>query len=85
MEMNPEFAAAFEQLQKTPFVVSLTGAEMCIIISQIQTALRHPKNTGPGANIAKQIAEQWIVDVSNVAPDIKEIMLRGWDKQFDEI
>ena len=67
----------FEQLAQLPIVLKLTGMEALCIIGNIQLASRHPKNTGPSANIAQNIARRLQVAIS-ITPWLADMVEFGW-------
>lgn len=54
-----------------------------IVISQMQLALRHPKNKGASAKHAREILDRLIVRMANGNADIETLLRRGDDPRFD--
>ena len=65
-----------------PIVLPLTKLQAWVLFSQLQLALRHPKNKGSSADIAKYIAEQIQKHVA-VSPALAEVAKRGWNPKYD--
>ncbi len=55
---------------------------MCII-SHIQLATRHPKNTGPSRQIAEKFARALQERVTYHIPDKAALIEMGWNPDFD--
>lgn len=75
-----EFAALAKDNQ--PVVIELSKVEAWIIFSQLQLALRHPKNKGPSSRIAKEIAIKLEKAIA-LTPALAEAASRGWKAEFD--
>lgn len=74
-----------DQLRKVsgPVKIELSSTACLMIAAQIQLALRHPDNTGPGAEISRA----FVVDLIQKLPidnRAKRLMFRGFDPNFDE-
>ena len=80
-QFSIEFRALCEDKQTVLF--ELGKSEAWAIFSQLQLALRHPKNNGATANIARKIAEDLERQLATT-PALKEVARRGWDAKFDE-
>ncbi|KKN27150.1 hypothetical protein LCGC14_0867680 [marine sediment metagenome] len=65
-------------------VVNLTLLQTIAIIGNIELSLRHPKNKGHSANIARGAAEYLIKELLFSWPEIKEEkdLLKAWEKVF---
>ena len=57
-DFKREFAVwQAQSVNRAPITVILTLVDAWILFSQLQLALRHPKNYGPSAKIARHLAE----------------------------
>lgn len=81
---NPEF---FEQFKKemllidqyAPLQLTLKRSEAFMLLSQLQLALRHPENTGPTADWARELG-QTLEGAMSVSPAIGNVAQRGWSE-----
>lgn len=75
-----EFAALAARVDR--FTLSIRPVDAWILLSQLQLALRHPQNTGPSAEAARQIARRL---QSIVAPHgaLAAVAERGWNPDYD--
>ena len=90
---EPEMLAALEALHQSGMEFGITWgvAEMWAVIGQLQLALRHPANTGPTADLARQVAQALIDEVERRAqweiPEhaaaLAELGRRGFDEAHD--
>lgn len=81
--IDPEAgAAALAKLLKgeSNLKVTLTPAEVCVLISHVQLALRHPENTGPSSQIAEGVIRNWIKKLPVAAQPYMEA---GFDPAMD--
>ena len=79
----PEFARDFKSLSELHVRLELTGLEAWVLFAQLQLALRHPGNTGPGATIAREIASAIQGHIA-VTPTLAQVAERGWDERYDK-
>ena len=63
--------------------IASTPARLYILISHIQLALRHPNNTGPSAEIAREIAMNMTEAVCHHVPEAREVIEMGWNPAYD--
>jgi len=79
-QFQDEFRALAARVDR--FTLSIRPVDAWILLSQLQLALRHPKNTGPSSEAAKQIARRL---QSIVAPHgaLAAVAERGWDASYD--
>jgi hypothetical protein len=69
-------------LDPQPIELLLSKLQAWALFSQLQLALRHPKNKGATADIAKHFAEVIQKQVA-VTPALAEVAKRGWDPKYD--
>jgi hypothetical protein len=68
---------------RLPVVMDLT--ELLSLVGNVQLALRHPQNTGPASQIARDIVRQIAERVRQEGfPANAEIMLLGSDPTYDQ-
>lgn len=53
------------------------------IISQIQVASRHPKNTGESQQVAMRAAKEMQKHLVEIIPELNTIIEMGFDPKFD--
>jgi hypothetical protein len=76
-----------EHAERTNFKLPVTMDLITLLslVVNVHLALRHPKNTGPGSQIARQIINQIIKRVKDEGfPANAELMRLGGDPQYDE-
>lgn len=56
--------------------------DACILVSQLQLAIRHPDN--PAAKTTRQHCDAIIGQVERVSSDLANFLRLGYDKNFDE-
>lgn len=78
------FAAEFRALKGRPFILETDVVTAWIIIGQVQLALRHPKNTGPTAEIARRAIEHMIQVVAPEGTVLRDVAEKGWNSDYDE-
>lgn len=78
------FAKEFADLARDPqpVVLEMRKLEAWMLFSEIQLALRHPKNTGPSRDYVVKIAKEIERQIA-VTPALKEVAAKGWDPQYD--
>lgn len=76
-----EYLKVNSEKQIQPIILDILGA-MCIV-SNIQLASRHPGNIGPSSNIAQSIAKEIQKSILEVAPNLAEVLEKGWNPEFD--
>jgi hypothetical protein len=69
--------------EKVVLPIMLSPIKAMTIVSQIQLALRHPDNQGPGAALARHIALEITNDLTEVHPDFEKLLAMGWDPRYD--
>ncbi len=83
-ELEIDFHRDFSLLQsKPPITITLSAVEAWVLMSQLQLALRHPKNKGSSAAIVMKIAQN-LQDELAITDVLKEVAEMGWRKEFDE-
>lgn len=60
-----------------------TPGRAFILVAQLQLALRHPGNTGEGATVAYQIAQNLAKAICSYVPEAKELIDQGWNPAYD--
>ena len=87
--LTPEFEAAFRHDMETVLLVKgevldlrLNRLDAWMLMSGIQLALRHPKNTGPTSVVLRSIAERLIALVATT-PTLREVAKAGFDPDYD--
>lgn len=53
------------------------------LISQVQLATRHPGNNGTVRMIAEHFCRELQEVISTFAPDLNDIMEKGWNPDYD--
>lgn len=72
-----------QQLDTQPGVILEMGAaEALILLSQLQLALRHPANQGPGAAFVRDMTTR-IEAHLGATPGLRWLIARGWDPSYD--
>lgn len=64
--------------------VNFSAATAFLLIAQLQLALRHPNNTGLGAEKARQLIAA-LASVACTTPATQELLRRGFDPAYDVI
>lgn len=82
-QLFEQFTEEFKLLEGVPFVLDTTAMHAWAIMSHLQLALRHPKNNGPTAEIARQVANQIIETLAPPGSALREVAERGWNPHFD--
>jgi len=84
IDIFESFSIELAELEKgMSFPVFLRPLDCWIILSQLQLALRHPKNTGLTAVRAKELALQFQEIVANKGA-LKRMAELGWISEFDK-
>lgn len=79
MEKYPDLSA-YKDIEV--FVAINIPTALCLI-SQIQLATRHPDNNGPVRGIAERFCRELQAIVCNLAPDLADIIEKGWNPEYD--
>jgi hypothetical protein len=77
------FSDEFKALEGKPFILETTAVHAWAIMTHIQLALRHPKNKGPTAAMAKEIAQKMIEVLAPPGTALREVADRGWNPKYD--
>ena len=81
-----KFKKEFEKLTRSRSIVNLrlSTLETWVVFSHLQLALRHPKNKGPSADIARKVAYRI---QSKIAPTgaLAKVAQRGWSQEYDVV
>ena len=80
-QFSEEFRALC--LDPQPIELLLSKLQAWALFSELQLALRCPKNKGPAAEIARHFTEQIQKKVATT-PALAEVAKRGWDTKYDE-
>jgi hypothetical protein len=83
-ELYTRFRSEFEALKDKRITIETTALSAWVFVSQVQLALRHPKNTGPSTKIARALAEKIIEQVAPPGTALREVAERGWNPNYDE-
>ncbi len=82
--LQEKFNEAFDELcrRQDMITLQLTVLEAWVMLSQLQLALRHPKNTGGSSAIAHKIADrlQKMVASDGALAEVAEL---GWRPEHD--
>ena len=83
--LQERFQAEFFQLlmNSEPVVIHLDRIRAWVVFSNLQLALRHPKNIGPSAEITLEIA-QGLEKLLAITPALKEVAALGWGEDGHE-
>jgi hypothetical protein len=84
-EMITRFAAAMERVRaKHPTVTLCLGlGETVSMVSQLQLALRHPRNRGATAEGARRVLDQVIAAIASVDAEAGELLRLGNQREYD--
>lgn len=63
--------------------IVIDGITALTVLSQLQLATRHPKNTGPGRKQAEVFARELQKRIEQIMPEHSALMQMGWDQNFD--
>jgi len=82
---SEEFVRGVEQLaaQFGKFDVSMPYRDACIIIKQLQLALRHPANVGESRYVTLGVLENWIGHLELANPVVGRTMRLGMQVKHD--
>jgi hypothetical protein len=80
-----DLADGLERLQRRHglFVADLDFSSVCVLIAQVQLALRHPCKRGESAVQARGIIEAMIGKLADTEPRVAELLRMGFDPQHD--
>ena len=81
-QFKREFLELCDDVLATPVVLELDLLQAWVLFSQLQVALRHPKNVGEARRIAHAIASE-LEKKLPMGPAMAEVAKRGWDPQYD--
>lgn len=64
--------------------VTLTHFHMFVLLGEIELALRHPQNTGPSAQVARDIGRQMAAHLAATIDDVTPEFVRAanWPQTF---
>jgi len=82
-ELKRRFGEELEALKHVPFTLQTDAITAWSLMSQIQLALRHPKNIGPTADLARKTAQRIIDTLAPPGTALREVAEMGWDKTYD--
>lgn len=82
-ELKKRFGAELEALKDRPFRLETDAITAWSLMSQLQLALRHPKNTGPTADMARKTAQKIIDILAPPGTALRQVAEMGWDKKYD--
>ena len=77
--------AALERLFRDaqPVTASFSKADLWILLSTVQLALRHPKYVGTSAKVVHALADQLAAPLIEHDPDLAALWARGKNPHFD--
>lgn len=80
-----EIAHAFEQLSELPpILIQINPDTGFFLLAQLQLALRHPGNTGNGAQTIRQFAIGLQERLTELCPEVGDVLEKGWHPEFDQ-
>lgn len=83
-EEAQQWAFEFNQLSNEPSIdVRISPLAAWCLIVQLQTAARHPANTGSTAVQARYVADQ-IQSRMEISDTMRQFLDKGWDPTFDK-
>jgi hypothetical protein len=63
-------------------ILELGTVQALLLIAQLQLALRHPANRGPGAAFALNMTREIEAHLGKT-PGLRWLIARGWDPSYD--
>lgn len=72
-----------DKLRNIPVVLEIDGFTAMILISQIQLALRHPRNDGPSSEIARELAIHMQSKITGIDASVDLALQMGWNPDYD--
>lgn len=81
--MTPEQLLATHCAGLQPTILDLDAGAACVLLAQLQLALRHPGNRGYSADIARRIADDLIAYLAAGDPTIEMLLRRGDNPTYD--
>ncbi|MCA1991874.1 MAG: hypothetical protein LDL41_07490 [Coleofasciculus sp. S288] len=79
-----ELAQAFQRLaQHPPIPLTLSPEAGFLLLAQLQLAMRHPANTGPGSETIRTFAIELQQRLVELEPDLQAVLEKGWHPEFD--
>lgn len=82
-DLKRRFGIELEALKDQPFILQTDAVTAWSLMSQLQLALRHPKNTGPTADMARKTARKIIDTLAPPGTALREVAEMGWDRKYD--
>lgn len=82
-ELKRRFGEELAALKDVPFTLQTDAITAWSLMSQLQLALRHPENTGPTADMARDTAQKMIEVLAPPGTALREVAEMGWDKDYD--
>lgn len=79
-DLERRFTEELEALEGRPLTLRTDAVRAWVLISHLQFALRDPRNTGPTAEIAREIAQNLIDVVAPPGTALREVAEKGWRK-----
>lgn len=81
-QLKERFYADTADKMDLPFTFQFDFTGILSLISQLQLALRHPANTGPTSEYARQVISQFREQIG-LTDSIKEVIDLGFDERYD--
>lgn len=66
-----------------PIHIEIDAACACVLLSQLQLALRYPMNRGYSAQEARRIADAIQEAIGRHSPEAFRLLERGWHEVYD--
>jgi len=78
-------SSEMKRLGDAKIVIEIAVIKAVSIVSNLQLAMRHPKNDGPSSKVASEICDRIISLVGIGSPDLAAFCRLGFDPRYDEM
>lgn len=83
-EQKRRYLRAVKSIDKTLELHIITDLSTAFaVVACLQLALRHPENRGVSAKLAEAFAKGIVLNVTQVSPDLGELLDLGFDPAYD--
>lgn len=81
-----KLCAAIEALKGQRIFLDLPAVGVLLVLSNLQLALRHPLNTGPSSELARELARTFEAALGQYGlPEIAALARAGWGSELERL